>query len=181
MKYPVRGVDGNTKVDITEITVSPSLLGANKLDLSSVSNLVVLADDVVNDEAGANTIADVTGLSFDVEAGLTYEFEFSIIYTAAAATTGSRWAINGPTSPTFLAYNSQYPIDATTQTINNAVAYDIPAASNASSLTAGNVARIKGTIIPSAAGTVIARFASEVSASAITAKAGSTLRWVKVA
>lgn len=73
-----------------------------------------------------------------------------------------------------------YTLAATTTTINSATAYDIPAASNATSLTAGNVATIWGVIKPSGNGTVIARFASEIANSAITAKAGAFLRWVRV-
>lgn len=143
-------------------------------------NIVVLASDVVNNNAVANTIADVTGLSFSVTSGQTYYFEFVIPYTSAATTTGSRWSINGPANPTLLNYRSEYTLTATSMTLNSATAYDIPAASSASSLTTGNVATIWGIITPSASGTVIARFASEVTSSAITAKAGAMLRWVRV-
>jgi hypothetical protein len=132
---------------------------------------VYLASPVTNNNASANTIADVTGLSFAVTSGVRYKFRFYIQYTSAATTTGSRWAINGPTT-TELQYNSVYTLTATSQTTNFAVAYDIPAASNATSLTAGNVAVIEGIIKPSANGTVIARFASEISSSAIIALAG---------
>ena len=143
-------------------------------------NVVVLASDVINNNGVANTIADVTGLSFPVTAGETYWYEFVIPYTSAATTTGSRWAINGPAAPTMLNHRSEYTLTATSVTTNSATAYDIPAASNATSLTAGNVATMWGVIKPSASGTVIARFASEVLSSAITAKAGATLRWVRV-
>lgn len=143
-------------------------------------NVVVLASDVVNNAGVANTIADVTGLSFSVVSGQTYYFEFVIPYTSAATTTGSRWTINGPATPTQLNYQSNYTLTATTITTNSATAYDIPAASNATSLTAGNIATIWGVIKPSSDGTVIARFASEVLSSAITAKAGAILRWVRV-
>ncbi len=155
----------------------------NRLESVAVAiggmNTVVLASDVVNNNGVANTIQDVTGLSFPVVAGETYWFEFVIAYDAAATTTGSRWALNGPASPTRLHYRSEYTLTATSTTVNSATAYDIPAASNASSLTTGNVATIWGTITPSASGTVIARFASEVLSSAITAKAGSLLRWIR--
>jgi hypothetical protein len=142
-------------------------------------NLVVLASDQTNNNGVANTIQDVTGLSFNVTAGQTYWFLFTIAYTAAATTTGSRWSINGPASPTLLNYTSDYTLTATSTTFNSATAYDIPAASNATSLTAGNIARIGGIITPSGSGTVIARFASEVLSSAIVAKAGSLLQWVR--
>ena len=132
---------------------------------------VYLASPVTNNNASANTIADVTGLSFAVTTGVRYKFKFYITYTSAATTTGSRWAINGPAT-TELNYFSYYTLTATSQTVNYAVAYNIPAASNASSLAAGNVATIEGIIKPSADGTVIARFASEISSSAVVALAG---------
>lgn len=140
-------------------------------------NIVKLGGDVTNNNGSANTIADVTGLSFAVASGHLYYFRFIIPYTSAATTTGSRWSISGPASPTLLNYNSTYTLTATSNTFNSATAYDIPAASNASSLTAGNVAIIEGIIKPSGNGTVIARFASEVSASAIVAKVGAICLW----
>lgn len=151
-----------------------SVVPANSL------NVVTITSNVVNNNGTANTIADVTGLSFAVTAGNTYWFEFVIPYTSAAATTGSRWSINGPGSPTQLNYRSEYTLTATSTTVNSASAYDTPAASNATSITTGNVATIWGIITPSANGTVIARFASEVSSSAITALAGATVRWMQV-
>lgn len=129
--------------------------------------------DVVNNNATANTLADITGLSFAVTSGVRYWFRFIIPYTAAATTTGSRWTINGPAT-TLLFYRSTYTLTTTSETLNAALAaYNLPAASNASSVVAGNVAIIEGIIQPSADGTVIARFASEVTLSAITAKAGA--------
>jgi hypothetical protein len=143
-----------------------------------VRTLVTLGADVTNNNATACTIADVTGLSFSVTAGTTYHFYALILYTSAAATTGSRWSINGP-AVTFLSYTSRYSLTAATQTLNFANAYDLPAACNATSPfpVVGNTAIIEGTIVPSANGTVIVRFASKVSGSAIVAKAGSTLEW----
>jgi len=133
---------------------------------------VKLASDVVNNNASANTIATVTGMSFSVTSGRTYRFRFFVNYTSAATTTGSRWSVNGP-SASMLQYVSRYSLDATSETVNNLQAYDSPAASNASSLTAGNYAIVEGVITLSASGTISLRCASEVSSSAITAKAGS--------
>ena len=155
------------------------MLGANNAAVNA-KNIVVMTGDVTNNNGTANTIADVTGMTFPVTAGETYWFEFVIPYTAAATTTGSRWAINGPGSPTLLAYRSEYTLTATSTTVNSHNTYDTPAAANASSLAAGNVATIWGIIQPSQNGSVTARFASEISASAIVAKAGATLRWMRV-
>lgn len=151
--------------------------GSNNPALNTL-NLVVLAADVINNNAVANTIQSVTGLSFDVVAGQTYYFEFTINYTAAATSTGSRWSITGPTFSR-LDYTSEYTLTATTKTLNNCGAYDLPAASNLTSLASGNIVTIWGFITPSANGAVTARFASEILNSAITAKAGSILRWVR--
>lgn len=128
---------------------------------------------VVNSNASANTIADITGLAFHVLAGERYRFKFFIVYSAAAPTTGARFSINGP-SITNLAYNSIYTLTTTSQTVNTGLnAYNLPAASNLSSAaTSGNIAIVEGIIQPSQAGIVIGRFASEVSNSAITIVAG---------
>lgn len=165
----------------TQGAVKNAITAQNYAVSSSLSS-VVLSADVTNNNAVANTIADVTGLSFSVTAGNTYYFKFVIPYTAAATTTGSRWSISGPGSPTFLAYASHYSLTATSETVNDGLtAYDTPAASNASSAATGsNIAIVEGFIKPSANGTVIARFASEVSASAIVAKAGAVCYYQQV-
>jgi len=142
---------------------------------------VVLGSDVTNNNATANTIADVTGLSFSVTAGNKYWFRFIIPYTSAATTTGSRWSITGPAAPTLLNYTSHYTLTATSETVNSATAYDTPSGASASSLTAGHVAILEGILVPSANGTVIARFASEVSSSAVVAKAGAVCYYQQVA
>lgn len=148
--------------------------------VSSELNVAVLASDVTNNNGTANTIQDVTGLSFAVTAGQRYRFRFCIPYTAAATTTGSRWSITGPGSPTELRYRSQYSLTTTSRTSNDGLStYDAPAASNASSAATGsNLAEIEGFITPSANGTVIARFASEIASSAIVAKAGAFVEWL---
>lgn len=141
------------------------------------STISFLSGNVINNNASANTIADVTGLSFPVVANSTYRFKFFIVYTSAATTTGSRWSIAGPAT-TFINYNSSYTLTATSQTVNSGVAaYNSPSGASASSLASGNIAIIEGIIRPSANGTVIARFASEISASAITAIANQS--WVE--
>lgn len=122
-------------------------------------------------------MADIPELSFPVEANKTYYFQFIIPYTAAATTTGSRWSINGPTT-SYLSYMSEYSLAATTTTRNaNLISYDLPAASNATSAgtTSGNRAVIEGMIVPTTDGIVVARFASEISNSAITALAGAVV------
>jgi|GEM_PF-1487028 len=145
-------------------------------------NMVVLTSDVTNANAVANTMQDITGLAFSVTAGETYYFRFIIDFTAAALTTGSRFSISGPGAPTRLAYRTVVPSAGTSETLTVGItAYDLPAAAVAATpALAGNVAQVEGFITPSASGSVIARFASEVAASAIVAKAGSLCTWVRV-
>lgn len=138
---------------------------------------VFLPSDVINNNATANTMADVTGLSFPVTAGVRYRFKFRILYDSAATTTGSRWSINGPAT-TLLRYRSHYSLTGTSRTFNEGLAaYNNPSSCNASSVLNGNVAVIEGIVTPSANGNIIARFASEVLSSAITAKVGSYVEY----
>lgn len=148
--------------------------------VNGLVQFVSIAADVTNNHAPANTLADVTGLMFPVTAGQRYWFRFVIQYTAAATTTGSRWTINGP-AITELRYSSSYTLTATTQTINHGLAaYNLPAASNATSIVVANMAVIEGFILPSANGNVVARFASEVANSAIVAKRGAMVQYAAV-
>lgn len=197
--------DGTTAVEVIEATLAPDCslqyhesagwwvtdtqgraVVVNMTNVGSpitdADTIVRLTSDVTNNNGTANTIADVTGLSFSVTAAKLYWFEFNIVYTAAATTTGSRWSINGPASPTYLDYTSEYSLTSTTTTRNALLqAYDVPSGSNATSAATGNNwANIYGVIQPSADGTVIARFASEVSSSAIVAKVNSYVRYRQI-
>lgn len=164
------------KVITTTGAVKQSINQGANAAVGNTLNTVVLGSDVINNNAIANTIQDVTGLSFSVTANKTYYFKFVIRYTAAATTTGSRWGVNCTAGTAAnLSLTSEYSLTATTTTRNALIQlFDSPAASNATSATTtNNMAVIEGTFIPTANGTFIARFASEVSNSAITAKAGS--------
>jgi hypothetical protein len=166
------------KVFATSGAVKQSInQGANAPNPSGLL-AVVLASDVVNNNAVANTIQDVTGLSASFLANKMYYFKFVIWYTSAATSTGSRWAVNASAGlATNLSMISEYSATSTTTTRNaNVQAFDFPAASNASSATTvNNMAIMEGYFRPTADCTFIARFASEISNSAITAKAGSVL------
>lgn len=173
--------------DIQDSAVSEALRNlVRNLELlvnqaTDATNLVVLTEDVTNADATPNTVADVSGLSFPVISGETYQFRFFIHYTANATTTGSRWSINGP-SVTTLSYRSEYGLTGTSRTVNDGLtSYNLPTAANATSpATAGNIAIVEGIIQPSANGNVIARFASEVGSAAIVAKIGSFVQYRRI-
>lgn len=147
---------------------------------SSVVNRVLsvmLGSDVINNNAVANTLQDVTGLSFPVVNGKQYWFRFVILYTAQTTTTGSRWTINTPAFTT-LTYKSEYTLTETTKVDNQGLQnVDLPIDSGNTSLLDGNVAIIEGIINTNAAGSIIARFASELANNSITAKVGSFVEY----
>jgi hypothetical protein len=138
-----------------------------------------LSADITNANGVTNTMHSLTGLQFSVTAGNTYWFKFTVNYTAAATTTGSRWGITGPAA-SIISYVSRYTLSATSETVTYNAAYDSPAAANASSIVANNLAVIEGFASITANGTIVGRFASEITASAIVAKAGSIVQWQQV-
>ncbi len=164
--------DGGVAHDILEKDTSTNQ------DASWITPRDILTSNATNNNASANTIQNVTGLQFPVVNGGHYWFRFVITYTAAATSTGSRWSINGPTiGADGLKYLSRYSLTTASITTNDGLtAYDTPAASNATSASTGsNQAVIEGFIHAGADGNVVARFASEVSASAIVALANMSL------
>lgn len=157
--------------------------GANAPNSTGMT-AVILASDVTNNNAVANTIQDVTGLQAAFLSGKTYYFKFIIWYTAAATTTGSRWGVNASAGTAAgLSMISEYSLTTTTSTRNaNVQAFDSPAGSNATSAATGNnMCIMEGYFRPTADCNFIARFASEVAASAIVAKAGSVLYYQQLA
>jgi hypothetical protein len=159
-------------------TVTAVTLPQLKQELG-VSRTVLTSGVSNNDAAGG--WADVTGLSFPVISGNYYRFKFFVIYAVNNVTTGTRWSINGPTN-TVLGYRATYAGTTVANiTTNNAVAYDNGTASASSPFTSGNTAIIEGIIRPSANGTVIARFAPEISAGvSVAALLGSYVEYEQV-
>jgi len=183
-------VDENLQwTDSTGFTVISSA-GTVKTSVNQIAgaansgfSIVVLASDVTNNNATANTIQNVTGLSFAMTGGKLYEFEFVCVYTSAATTTGSRWGVNASAGlATNLSMTSEYSLTTTTTTRNaNIQAFDLPTGSNATSASTGNnLATMRGVIRATADGTLIARFASEVANSAVVAKAGSFVKYRQI-
>lgn len=136
----------------------------------------VLASDATNNNGVANTMQDVTGLSFPVVTGGRYWFRFFVVYTSAATTTGARFSVNGPTlGADGIDFNAQWTLTTTTKQFNEGLqAYDTPAAAGLTSIVASNIAIVEGIVHAGANGNVIARFASEVAGSAIVAKANKS-------
>lgn len=161
--FVAKTADGKTKVDVSISTNA----------LAMPLRTTVISSDVVN---STTSFADVTDLSISLKAKTLYRFSFFIRYESALTTTGSAWSINGPAF-NYLAYNSNYNL--TTSVTNNAnlIAYDSGTLATSTTYNTNGRAYIDGLIEPSEDGTLIARFRTEINTSAITAKAGSFVRW----
>lgn len=154
------------------------LSGADKTKIDMTPTVFTLLSDVSN--SANNTFANVTTFGFAVTSGTMTQFYITIAYTAAATTTGSRWSLTGPTltrgawSVTMPPASGAAPYTPVT---TMQTAYDSGTVSTGTPTTDNNLVIIEGFVLPSANGTMIVRFASEVSGSAITAKAGSKIQY----
>ena len=132
----------------------------------------------------STTLADVTGIYFPLLANTQYKFEFSFVFASAATTTGIKLSLTCPASPTYLDANVWIPRAAdgagamwngTIKASGDAVVSD--AVEEASVV---YEAVVRGTIINGAtAGNLQLQAATEVAASGITPKAGTSGRiWI---
>jgi hypothetical protein len=133
----------------------------------------------------AGTLANLTGLSFAIEASAVYEFEFVLVDETAAATTAIWYALAGPSTGLPSATYTQTWIDSNTLPVslsaypgsgfNNTVTQPTGHASGRS------ITRICGVVVNgTAAGTVQAQFRTEVAGSAATVRRGSFVRYRKI-
>ncbi len=143
----------------------------------------VLTENISNAHVTANRLIDCRELQFPVVEDCRYWFCFNIMYTAAATGTGARFSIYGPGSTTALRYQLENSLTTTSKTnVEGNAAYDLPAASNATSAaTGGNIAFVEGFVdTPTTNDFIYLRFASEVTVSAITILKGSCVSWQRV-
>lgn len=145
--------------------------------ISATAAPVVLGTDQTNSTV---TLADVAGLSFPVQANTLYRFRFLVVFESAATGTGIRLNLNGPPNPSLLAFNADMAATTGTMIARPQNAYDQGTAAGTSAYLTGNLALVQGVIRPTAAGTVVLRFASEVAASAVTIRAGSHVEYSAV-
>lgn len=138
-------------------------------------NSLKLALDVTN---STTTPLDVTGLGIPLLAGQVVFFEFELVITAAAATTGVQLGLNGPAGGTLTAKITT-PTAVGTETPLNVAAYETFNPVTTSAGSARTLATIKGVLRNGAnAGTLVPRLKSEVAGSAVNVLTGSTARWV---
>ena len=142
--------------------------------------MLVTTADVIN---ATTSFADITGLTTPILSGKTYAFQVFLLHIANATTTGHRFGVNGPASPTYLRLGGVATVTGsiTTPVFTTAVAavsaYDTAVHGAVITGPATEVASwFGGTIVPSANGTFAVRCQSEVAVAAgLTVRRGSWL------
>jgi hypothetical protein len=123
----------------------------------------------------SDTLADVTSMSFAVAASKDYYFEFDILHQATATTSGIAFSVNGPASPTDLAFSIRSPQTASTEITRHERAYD--ATGQTASIDTANdssYTRITGIFRNGTnAGTLILRFRCEGAGQTVSVRTGS--------
>ena len=97
-----------------------------------------------------------------------YIGEFFIVYSAAATTTGARFALNGTVTQDYLSYLIGYSTQSGDRSSAQTSNFDGGAAAPSSLATTGNNAVLQFSINVTVTGNIVLRFASEVGGSAIT-------------
>ena len=124
----------------------------------------------------STTPVDVTEMSVTLEASSRYTFKFMIPYRSAATGTGISFAVNGPATPTVLAYMKTAPTSATAVAVSTANTYSVhqPTATTTAA-NADQYATLEGVIVTGAAGGAFTlQFSSESNGQAVTVRQGAT-------
>jgi hypothetical protein len=156
-------------------TVSAISAAQLRLDIGGKQVAYKTADQSSNVLA----FADVTDLSFAVVAGRTYKFKIFCQFDVSNTSTGTRWAVNGPAF-TRLFYSTLWTSGTGLQVNQAWNTYDAPATTLNSNFPTNNCAIIEGIVVPSASGTLSARFACELTITSVTCKAGSYIEYEEI-
>lgn len=131
------------------------------------------------DKTSSTTLSDVTGLTVTLTAGLTYEFEAYLFYTANSAS-GVKCTMAGTCTATAIIFETF--ITNTSGFTGIAKQTALGAVSTGSTPSTGDVMWMRGTITVNAGGTLTAQFAQNVSGGvASSVLVGSTLKVWKIA
>jgi hypothetical protein len=164
------------KVDLTD--GGETALHTHAGGAGESENVVVATQDTAN---ATTTLANAVGLAISVLANSLYIIEGFICWSASVATVGIKLSATGPSSPTLMA--GQFITNATAGTPDSSAFNDndVVTTTSASAFTTGNIGMLHCVLKTGAnAGTFQIRFAAETTGT-ITIKAGSTLRYRKVA
>jgi hypothetical protein len=144
-------------------------------------NIVRTTGDVTN---STTTFADVTELTFSATANKDYIFEAWLIFQSNTATTGIKFAVNGPASPVAVVMNAHIPIGLTLYASDSMMAsraYNTGTASaSVDTINANLLAHIVGILRNgSTTGNLTVRFAAETTGT-VKVMTGSVLRYRQV-
>jgi hypothetical protein len=153
--------------------------GSGTLSWATPAASINTVRKTADQSTSSTNYGDVTGLSFAAAANTDYAFEFNIVFSTAATTTGLGLTMNGPAGANAVTYKSEIATTTAAEQTLFATAY------SASNLTtsidtanANRIGRITGVIRNGAtAGTVTVQFRSEVNGSSVTIRDGSWGTW----
>jgi len=121
-----------------------------------------------NDMATATTTALTTasGIVFALVSGVTYNFEFAVLYTCANSTSGLTLALSFPAA-TIIAAKGRIPLSASSELIGQLWNSGVGMTSTTNGpVNTPALAEVYGTIRPSANGNLALLYGSEISTSA---------------
>jgi hypothetical protein len=127
-------------------------------------------------------LADVTEMSWPIEAGGIYIVEFQLLKSSAATTTGLAVALNGPASPTYLRYTLWSATGSTSLLVSAATTYNTALVSTGVvNTTVPTTDFVNGYVVNGVnAGTLTLRMRTEVDTSAATIQRGSWGRLTRI-
>ena len=129
-----------------------------------------------NQSFTTQTLADVTDMSFTVVAGVTYRYQFEIIFQSTSASVGIGLSLSIPTSSRFGAM-AMIPqsSDGPGALYNGAISAsdDVVVTPQVEAANVDYMARIVGLITPTVSGTLKLRARNETGATAVLIKQGS--------
>lgn len=162
-------------------------IGSSYYEAYHTGNLTPSVDVVLSTDrtTTSTTLANVTGLSFSVDASSTYVIEGWIVYDVSTAALGALFSATGPASTSIMSGLVMHNTTGAASGTQSSAWYanDGGVTTTGSVSTAGNIAHIKAVIkTGGTSGTWQLRYAMETAgAYSLTVKAGSTITYRKVA
>jgi hypothetical protein len=150
----------------------------NDTDAIASADVMTLAALSATTTVTGTAFQNVAGLFIPVTAGVKYAFEVITNFDVSDATSGTKWALNGPAFSEFSMRG--VTAQAFAVLVNTFTgSYDSGNVSTAS-LSTGNTAIMMGTIIPSASGNLQVRAGSELAGNTITVRPGSMMKLIRL-